>query len=314
MNDETKSKRNRGVRSPGYPAINLRKAIGRARTLREYMPNRKPIPVDSALAQWSYKPNSGAGLQVLASVKKFGLIADEGKKDQRVVLLTDRAWTILTDPRPESPQRQKAIREAAIAPKIHGEIRERWPHGLPDDTTMEVWLMQEKNFNEKSIKGFLSQLRSTFEFAQLDSGPDTGDNEQIKSGDYVQWISEGVAQFPEPRQVVRVDEHDGEQFVFVEGANGAIPMSQAQVVDISTGATISTDPTRNEPRTLLTPSLEQPKQQGLKRETSETASGTATLAWPAYLTPEGYADLEYWLNGVLRKAKRDLSHQKPSDE
>ncbi len=175
--DTAKStKRPRGPRSPGYPAINLESAIKQAEKLKAYAPNRKPIPIDTAINQWGYQPKSGAGLQQISTLKKYGLLIDQGRNDQRVVVLTDRAWQILTDPRPDSTERARAIREAAVDPKIHGEIRERWPHGLPDNTTMQVWLVQEKKFNEDAVLGFLSVLRSTFEYAKLDSEPGTGDD------------------------------------------------------------------------------------------------------------------------------------------
>lgn len=225
----------RGPRSPGYPAVTLDKALERARLLKDYSPGRKPIPVYTALAQWKYSPGSGAGLQLLASLKKFGLLTDSGKKDRRVVQLTDLAWNILTDPRPDSRDRLASIQKAAIEPTIHREILDRWPHGLPDDTTMYVWLVQEKAFNEGAVKGLMSQLRATFEYAKLDSELHTGNNNgdntdplnQPKVGDFVQWTSQGAAQFQEPKKLAGVSD-DGE-YAFVEGERGGIPMSQLSV-------------------------------------------------------------------------------------
>ena len=215
------TKPNRGLRSPGYPVIDLETAIQRVLKLKEYAPNRKPIPVDTALAQWSYKPKSGAGLQVLASVKKYGLIEDSGQKDQRTVKVTNLAWKILTDPRPESPSRCQAIRQAAMAPVIHQDMRERWPHGLPDDTTVHVWLVQDKKFNEKYVKRFLTQIKATFEYAKLDSEPDVLDDDgqdgdqPVKPGDWVQWTSGGVARFKEAKEVTTLSD-DG-LYAFVKG-------------------------------------------------------------------------------------------------
>ncbi len=173
----------RGPRSPGYPGIDLASAIDRAAALKAFSPARKPIPVDSALAQWKYAPKSGAGLQQLAALKKYGLLVDSGAKDRRVVTLTDRAWIILTDPRPDSPKKKQAIAEAALSPKINAEIRARWPYGLPDDTTMLVWLVQEKKFNEDAVARFLKDLRATFEYAKLDSLSDLGTNDDDSEDD-----------------------------------------------------------------------------------------------------------------------------------
>lgn len=243
----------RGPRSPGYPAVTLEKALDRARSLKDYSPGRKPIPVDTALAQWKYKPLSGAGLQLLASLKKFGLLSDSGKKDQRVVQLTGLAWKILTDPRIDSPERQNAIQKAATEPTIHRKILDRWPHGLPDNTTMHVWLVQEKKFNEKAVKPLLSQIRATFEFAQLDSKPHTCNNDgddldppdQPKVGDFVQWTSQGVAQFLEAKKLVGLSD-DGE-YAFVEGERGGVPMSELSVEtpSVPAGASSAAAPPAN---------------------------------------------------------------------
>jgi hypothetical protein len=45
----------------------------------------------------------------------------------------------------------------------------------------------------------------------------------------------------------------------------------------------------------------------MNQETSVIAGGNATLVWPAQLEAEDVADLAYWLRGVLRKVKRQLS-------
>lgn len=250
----------RGPRSPGYPNISLELALERTAKLKEYSPGRKPIPVDTALAQWKYSSQSGAGLQQLASLKKFGLLSDIGKKDQRAVQLTDLAWKILTDPRPDSPERMAALQEAALLPKIHFEIRDRWPHGLPDDTTMQVWLVQEKKFNEGVIKGLLSQIRVTFEYAKLDSELKIGhDNGDEKSKPNITDFSHMFGQMFKP--------------------------------------TKRTETPSQEPR--------------MKREASTIGQGEATIQWPVTRTKAEWEDLDYWLKGILNKAKRDV-HQDPT--
>lgn len=44
----------------------------------------------------------------------------------------------------------------------------------------------------------------------------------------------------------------------------------------------------------------------VKEETVSIGRGRATLQWSVTTTPEAFEDLEYWLQGVLRKAKRDI--------
>ncbi len=165
-------KMDRGPRSPGYPACDLKTAIDHAAKLKEYSPARKPIPIDSALKVLGYAPRSGGGMQLIASIKKYGLVEDSGSRDTRSVRLSDIAQQILSDIRPISPARDALLRKAALLPKINAEIRDRWPHGLPDESTIHSWLAAEKEFNEKAIRGFLNDLRATFEYAKLDSEPD----------------------------------------------------------------------------------------------------------------------------------------------
>jgi hypothetical protein len=49
----------------------------------------------------------------------------------------------------------------------------------------------------------------------------------VKVGSYVQWTSQGVAQFASPRRVVSVSP-DG-QWVFVEGSGTGLPVGQVTV-------------------------------------------------------------------------------------
>jgi hypothetical protein len=166
------AKSERGHRSPGYPSIPLEVALKRAEDLRAYSPANRPIPVPIALKQWNYGPNSGAGLQQIATLLKFGLLEDKGSKDQRVVVLTDRARRILLDEL-NSPERKKLIREAALLPVLHADIRAHWPHGLPDDGKIRSWLLLQKHFNENAVDAVIGEIRATFEFAQLDAEPES---------------------------------------------------------------------------------------------------------------------------------------------
>lgn len=215
----------RGLRSPGYPSINLKIAIDRARTLKEYNPSRKPLPIDAALKYLGYSPRSGAGMQMIASLKKFGLVEDSGSLDTRSVRVSDLAHRILVDNRPVSPDRDALIRQAALAPKLHAEIRERWEHGLPDDTTLHHWLASEKAFNEKYIAGFLATLRETFEFAKLDSEPSLVDN------DDVQTLVSGQPVPVRPRLSPGVDPNDGSLPLPVMTKDGALCVVHIPLMD-----------------------------------------------------------------------------------
>ena len=50
---------------------------------------------------------------------------------------------------------------------------------------------------------------------------------------------------------------------------------------------------------------------GMKEEKNSLDEGEAVLIWPENLSPASVRDLEYWLNGVLKKAKRRAAVHTP---
>jgi len=305
---ESVSKNPRAPRSPSYPCIDLETAVARVEKLNTYAPNGKSIPVDLALKQWSYKSKSGAGLQQLAALLKFGLLEGKGKKDQRSVLVTQRARRIIH----QAPDRHIAIRDAALEPTIHSEIYQRWPHGLPDNSTIRPWLLLEKVFNEKVVDSIISEMRQTFEYAKLDSEPSNGDNiegedndSEVSVGSWVQWTSKGVAQFPKPRKVVEISEKDGQEYVCIlqdNGEKGWCPMSE-----VSTNHAIEADQTSPKITIMQPSSIPLVVSSGLKEDKATIGSSQSIWYWPNKMNSAEYQDLDYWAKGVLAKAKRSVT-------
>lgn len=152
-------------RSPSYPAIDLQRAIERARVLysRE---KQYATPVVAVVQHWGYKALNGpAGLQI-AALKKYGLLTDEGAKADRRVRLTDLAVTILNHP--NDAIRAEAIRKAALEPTSHRELRERYPSHLPSDANLEWELTREQGFTENGARDFIKVYKATMAFAGLD--------------------------------------------------------------------------------------------------------------------------------------------------
>lgn len=160
-----KKKATRG-RSPNYPGIDLRQAIERARVLYE-QERKNETPASMVLRHWGYMPKSGGGLVVLAALKKFGLLIDQGEGEQRTVKLTPEALDIIEDPRENSPDRDQLIRAAALLPPIHKELWEKYEGEFPSDTTFKWQLMKEKAFTDGGAEEFISQFKRTIAFANL---------------------------------------------------------------------------------------------------------------------------------------------------
>lgn len=181
MTDETIHKPKRD-RSPAYPAVDLAQAIDRANAL--YQAERKnAAPINAILHHWGYSPGSGRGLVTLAALKHFGLLSDEGSGDRRQARLSPRALRIILDAHEDSPERRQAIREAALEPKIHKELWEKYDGDLPSDPTLRTYLSLERNFTDRAVRNFIPQFRRTVAFAELEAEPGEIDvNEEEKGG------------------------------------------------------------------------------------------------------------------------------------
>jgi len=161
MSDERKKKN----RSPSYPAIDLEEAVERARRLYE-RENRHLVPVDTAIGAWGYSPGSGAGMVVIAAMKKFGLLEDSGSGADRRVRLTENAYQILIDEREESPERRELLRQAALQPRIHAELWNRYGAEQPSDSTLRYEL-RKMEYSDEAAQKLTAEWRRTFEYVNL---------------------------------------------------------------------------------------------------------------------------------------------------
>jgi hypothetical protein len=174
-------------RSPKCPFIDLKKAIERARTLYR-KEGRNGVAVPIAVSHWGYKPKTSGGLQTVAALKGYGLVEYSGKGDDRHVQLTKLALRILLDEREDSPDRARAIQEAALRPKLFSELWDKWKdQGLPSPVNMRHILIFEKEFNENSAQDFVLKFADTIHFAGLTASTSTdaedGDKSLIQSAE-----------------------------------------------------------------------------------------------------------------------------------
>ncbi len=158
---EDKKERIIKQRSPNYPAIGLEKALERAQTLQGHARHHF-TPVFAAHDLWKYK--RGAGDQMVAALKQFGLLEVQGEKERREVRLTDMARRILGN----APDRDNLLKIAALKPDLHKEIWDKYEGALPADSIIKNYLVWERNFNTNFVDGFIAQFRGTVAFAKID--------------------------------------------------------------------------------------------------------------------------------------------------
>ena len=176
-------------RSVSYPSINLEVAIQRARQFWD-AEKMNEAPVTSAYGHWDYGAKSSGARLAAAALRSYGLLSSRGTNENRLVKLTDLAIDILMPP--NDAALAKAVKQAAIRPKIFAELLRRWsPDNLPSDQTITHFLIKEKDFNPNAIPSFLKSFKDTIKYAKLSSSDTMStDDEQQSSDD-----SEGDMEF-----------------------------------------------------------------------------------------------------------------------
>ena len=160
----TGTKRREG-RSPSYPEFGLEEAINKARRLWvEEKKNFAPIP--AIQGHWGYKPHTGTGIRAVAALKSFGLLIEQGQGDNRQAKISDLAFKIIVDERPDSPDLANALKEAALTPSVIRRLWEEYDGNLPSDSTLQ-YVLRNRGFSEVGGKGLIEVLHSTIEFAKL---------------------------------------------------------------------------------------------------------------------------------------------------
>lgn len=232
------------IRSPSYPSLSLRKAIdGVAKIYEVY----RTSPVDrlSAAKLIGFSTLSGPASSALGALRGYGLMEIAGKGTS---IVTERAKKILF-PEDES-QRLECLIEAANSPPIFQEIRQTFAdHDVPPKQGI-ISLLNRKELSTKAVKIATRSFIETAEFiveekrkvsgsAEIATNEDAelrklGDNAtadkaiEIRVGSLVQWESQGVLQFSEPRRIRHISE-DGD-WVFVDDSETGIPMNEVTVI------------------------------------------------------------------------------------
>lgn len=219
------------LRSPAYPAINLETAIVRARVFYN-QERRNAASYAVVVGHWGFKLKSSGGLTTAAALKAFGLMRDvesSSPRGGRTVQLTDLAFRILLDDRDPSPERDAAIKQAALSPKIHAELWKKWKTQFPSDSELRHRLIFDWKFNENSVADFVQEYKDTIKFANLNDS----DIISVSSGDKMEEEEEAdmpdLQQNNQPaRQVLPPMPHSGAP----KGRESIPLLSQALVVSI----------------------------------------------------------------------------------
>lgn len=304
------------TRSPAFPFINLETALRRAKEFYGEQQHHA-APVKVAVKLWGYEEKSSGGLQTTAALVSFGLLSDVGMGFHRRVSLTPLAQKILLNP--DANDREQAIKQAALNPKIHRTVWQKWGPNPPEATLRYALLAEwEPKFNPKTVDAFIHEYRDTIAFAKLtesdkvtsevkDSGDEEGSETTFvpKVGDWVQWEHNGVLGLPEPKQIKGFS--SDREWAYVDGQNGACPTREL----IPESAPLNA-------KTLPAASLVQRQESLPKTYMQEfvvplSDGSKAVFQWPSTLSKADADDIKDSLKIVERKITRSIAEEKSAE-
>lgn len=218
----------KATRSPNYPSMSLEAAVKKTHELFGHI-GRHKAGVGVVVGHLGYKPTSSSARAALAALRAYGLLADEadGGKDQ-MVRISSRGLD-LEDYKPTDSEFRKALRDAALSPKLYKEVRTRYGANMPSDDEVRRFLIREREFNDGSVEQFLKEYKATMAYARVDEADTIVDKKPVEIGSFVQWTSAGVDQFPTSRRLAGMSD-DG-KWGFVEDSETGIPMAELTTVD-----------------------------------------------------------------------------------
>lgn len=176
MNDVADAKKAK-ERSPNFPFISLEAALERARQFYAEE-KRGAAPFNRVVLHWNYSPASSGALQTVGALKIYGLLVEVGGGSgaQRTFQLTDMALRVLLDQRPDSVDRDRFLKEAAISPPLAQELYAKWIDGIPSTSTINHILVLEKRFSEVNAVKVGKILVENHRYAKLSSSINDSQN------------------------------------------------------------------------------------------------------------------------------------------
>jgi len=297
-------------RSPSFPAITLTKALEKAGQLY-VAAKRHEMRIGDVATAWGAGAKSSGTQQAIAALIAFGLVEDSGSGDARKFKVTDLAFKALEDQRPGA--KAGALAEAALMPKLIAEYAEKWRDGRPADGICTSELRIDRGFTDEGARAFLKVYDDTIRYAkhpEPDKEPEAyGDNVDpletpggnIAVGDLVQIEIAGVATLPKPAKVRAIQDHGGQDWVFIEGSETGVLMSDAILIEKAPDGSAA-------PPTLRLPRADsfegEGEMSGVELDRFTVDEGVVKIAFPSGMTADSVEELEAFFALFIKKAKR----------
>jgi hypothetical protein len=150
------------VRSPQYPSIGLKEAIGKVRDVYN-QDHQNAIPREVIACHMGYGSLNGKSLSILSALRKYGLFEGRG----RSIRVSDLAVRIIAH-EPGNSERFEAIKEAAGRPKLFAELDTRFRDGKASDPAIRSYLLAQK-YIPSAADTVIRSYRETKRFVSAES-------------------------------------------------------------------------------------------------------------------------------------------------
>lgn len=149
---------------PRYPFIPLRKAIDRARDLWGAIGDHAAISSD-VVKVWGYSEKASGGIQTIAALRYYGLIASLASGHVRKLKFSDRGRNYFLDERPE--KHAEAHKFFALQPKAMSALWENWKAAPPAEPIARSALKVDYGYSENNARELLAIYLDNIQFAGL---------------------------------------------------------------------------------------------------------------------------------------------------
>jgi hypothetical protein len=313
-------------RSPSFPFIALPDAIKRLQAFEQTF-GRHPAPGVKVGLAWGMKDKSSQAYQILAALKAFGMVKYEGSGPNLKATLTEDSRTYLRAQ--QASIRDEVVKHLALKPAQFQKFWGIWGADRPPDPVCLDQLILQHAFTDSAANNFLRVYDNTIAFAGLSNANTTVDEEagddpplEFKIGDLVNWESGGQVQWRAPRKIVSIDEKDGQFFYQVEGLGelagqtGWIPAEQAVEgkAPVAEGFAMFAPPPSDRVSENRDGKANDPVPEGVREDKASLDEGEVILRWPESLSADSVADFEYWVNGIIKRAKRRAGLDEKGDD
>lgn len=221
-------------RSPSYPSIPLGTAIERLVTLDEHF-KRHPAPLNKIGLAWGMKPASSQASSTVAALKSFGLVEYQGTGADLKAILSDEGRTYLRAQ--QDSIKRDVLSRLALKPKAILKYYEEWGATRPIDEVCLDELVLKGGFSRAGAENFLKVYDATIAYTLPGTFDKTihketqnsnleKEEQNVEIGDMIQWELAGIKQFDRPKRVRAIQNHEGIDWVYVDGSPSGIQMNE----------------------------------------------------------------------------------------